>query len=193
MTVEYVQGQFRKNIETMEVVATRLSGEVFRCAERIADALAKGNKVLIMGNGGSAADSQHFAAELVGRFAMERKGLPAIALTTDTSILTAVGNDYGYDAIFTRQVEALARPGDIVIGLSTSGNSSNVFQAICRAKEIGCETIGLLGRDGGSLAGVVDRCLTIPVAETPRIQEAHIAILHILCDVIEKNLFGQSA
>ncbi|BCR05191.1 phosphoheptose isomerase [Desulfuromonas versatilis] len=189
MNVEYIKGQFARNIETMEMVADRLSGTVLECARLIGQALAKGNKVLIMGNGGSAADSQHFAAELVGRFAMERKGLPAIALTTDTSILTAVGNDYGYEAIFTRQVEALACSGDVVIGLSTSGNSPNVHQALERARGIGCHTIGLLGRDGGTIKQLADLCLTIPVKETPRIQEAHIVILHIVCDLVEQILF----
>jgi D-sedoheptulose 7-phosphate isomerase len=143
-----------------------------------------------MGNGGSAADAQHFAAEMVGRFLMERKALPAIALTTDTSILTAVGNDYGFDEIFTRQVEALANPGDILIGISTSGNSLNVKRALEAGKHIGVKTIGLLGRNGGEIGPIVDSNLTVPSFETPRIQEAHLIIIHILCDLIEKGLFG---
>jgi D-sedoheptulose 7-phosphate isomerase len=151
--------------------------------------LRAGGKVLIMGNGGSAADAQHFAAELVGRFLLERRALPAIALTTDSSILTAVANDYGYDEVFKRQVEALASERDMVIGISTSGRSNNVFQALTAANEIGCKTIGLLGRDGGTIASIVDIDLTVPVRETPAIQAAHGAILHILCDLVEKELF----
>jgi D-sedoheptulose 7-phosphate isomerase len=130
------------------------------------------------------------AAEFVGRFLLERKALPAIALTTDTSILTAVGNDYGFDEVFKRQVEALARPGDVVIGISTSGHSNNVFHALTAANDMGCSTIGLLGREGGNIAGIVDVNLTVPVQETPRIQEAHLTIIHIICDLVERNLFG---
>jgi D-sedoheptulose 7-phosphate isomerase len=157
----------------------------------IIDALNAERKVLIMGNGGSAADAQHFAAELVGRFLLERRALPAIALTTDTSILTAVGNDYGFDEVFKRQVEALAAPGDVVVGISTSGCSNNVFHALTAANKIGCKTVGLLGRDGGNIAGIVSVNLTVPVQETPRIQEAHVTLIHILCDLVEQGLFGR--
>ncbi|MCK4508331.1 MAG: D-sedoheptulose 7-phosphate isomerase, partial [Desulfuromonadales bacterium] len=148
-----------------------------------------GHKIMTMGNGGSAADAQHFAAEMVGRFLLERKALPAIALTTDTSILTAVGNDYGFDDVFNRQVEALANPGDVLIGISTSGNSLNIKRALESGKNIGVRTVGLLGRDGGEIGPMVDFNLTIPSSETPRIQEAHLVIIHILCDLIEKGLF----
>lgn len=156
----------------------------------ISDALANGNKLLVMGNGGSAADSQHFAAEIVGRFKMERKALPAVALSTDTSILTAIGNDYGFESIFSRQVEALAAPGDIVVGLSTSGNSPNVLKALNEARQRGCRTIGLLGKDGGSIRAACDLALVVPSTDTPRIQEGHITIIHIVCDLVEKKLFG---
>ena len=139
-----------------------------------------------MGNGGSAADAQHIAAELVGRYINERRGLPAIALTTDTSILTAVGNDYGYDNIFSRQVEALARPVDVVVGYSTSGNSANIYNAISLAKTIGCHCVALTGATGGKLAGVADSCIRVPSAETPRIQEAHAFIGHMLCDYVDR-------
>lgn len=156
----------------------------------ISAALTNGNKLLVMGNGGSAADSQHFVAEIVGRFKMERKALPAVALSTDTSILTAIGNDYGFESIFSRQVEALASPGDIVAGLSTSGNSPNVLKALRVARERGCRTIGLLGKDGGSIRLVCDLALVVPSTDTPRIQEGHITIIHIVCDLVEKALFS---
>jgi D-sedoheptulose 7-phosphate isomerase len=159
-------------------------------AAMISETLTGGNKLLVMGNGGSAADSQHFAAEIVGRFKMERKALPAIALSTDTSILTAIGNDYGFDAIFSRQVEALAAPGDVVVGISTSGNSPNVLKALRAADELGCRTIGLSGKDGGSIRDVCELALVVPSTDTPRIQEGHITIIHIVCDLVEKKLFG---
>jgi D-sedoheptulose 7-phosphate isomerase len=155
----------------------------------ISAALARGNKLLVMGNGGSAADSQHFVAEIVGRFKLERKALPAVALSTDTSILTAIGNDYGFESIFSRQVEALATEGDIVVGLSTSGNSSNVLKALMEAKARGCTTIGLLGKNGGSIKSACDLALVVSITDTPRIQEGHITIIHIVCDLIEKALF----
>jgi len=167
-----------------------LSGTIAECAKMLAGGLHSGGKLLVMGNGGSAADAQHLAAELVGRFLMERKALPAIALTTDTSILTAVGNDYGFDQVFSRQVEALATPGDMVLGISTSGNSRNVINALATARDKGCKTVGLLGRDGGEIAGMVDLSLTVSSMETPRIQEAHQLIIHIICDLVEKQLFG---
>ena len=163
-------------------------GQIADFARTITLALKVGNKLLIMGNGGSAADAQHFAAEIVGRFKLERKAWPAIALTTDTSILTAIGNDYGYDAVFSRQVEALAEEGDVVIGLSTSGNSPNVAGAVKLAKELGCITVGLLGKDGGSIASLADHSLVVPSHDTPRIQEGHILIIHIVCDLVEQAL-----
>lgn len=161
---------------------------VAAAAQRIGAAINRGNTLLLCGNGGSAADAQHIAAELVGRFVAERRGLPAIALTTDTSILTAVGNDYGYDSVFARQVEALARPGDVVVGISTSGNSPNVIAAMHAARARGCECIGLLGRDGGRLRDLVDVAVTIGVAETAHIQECHIMVGHIWCAQIDADL-----
>jgi D-sedoheptulose 7-phosphate isomerase len=142
-----------------------------------------------MGNGGSAADAQHFVAEMVGRFKMERRGLPAVALSTDTSILTAIGNDYGFEKVFRRQIEALAVPEDVVIGISTSGNSPNVLQALELAREMGCRTVGLLGKDGGTIKNVCDLALIVPTNDTPRVQEGHITIIHIVCDLLEKTLF----
>lgn len=188
--IEEIKIQLQRHIEAIRLVTDSLPPDIDRCCTLLAAALRKGNKILVMGNGGSAADAQHMAAEFVGRFLLERKALPAIALTTDTSIITAVGNDYGFDEIFKRQVEALAQPGDVVIGISTSGHSNNVFHALTAANEIGCKTIGLLGRDGGNIAGIVDVNLTVPVQETPRIQEAHLTIIHILCDLVERNLFS---
>jgi len=146
-----------------------------------------GGKILLMGNGGSAADSQHIAAEIVGRFKKERKGMPAIALTTDTSILTSVGNDYGYDYIFARQIEALCRPADLVIGITTSGNSANVVNAMQAAKEIGAFTVGLTGGTGGKLTDICDHNLIMPSSVTARIQEAHIFVGHCLCEILESD------
>lgn len=149
--------------------------------------IKNGGKILLMGNGGSAADSQHIAAEIVGRYKKERKGLPAIALTTDTSILTSIGNDYGYDYIFARQIEALCRPEDLVIGLTTSGNSANVISAIEAAKAIGATTVGLTGGTGGKLNALCDYNIVIPSSVTARIQEAHIFVGHSLCEILESN------
>lgn len=156
-----------------------------RVASYITDALENGRKVIFMGNGGSAADAQHLAAELVGRFTRERKGLPAIALTTDTSILTAIANDYGYDQVFSRQVEALAQSGDVVVGISTSGNSPNILKAMRVASDNGCILIGFSGNKGGKLYENTDLCITVPSSVTARIQEMHILIGHVLCDIVE--------
>jgi D-sedoheptulose 7-phosphate isomerase len=150
--------------------------------------LLDGGKILICGNGGSASDAQHFAAEIVGRFERERRAYPAVALSTDTSILTAVGNDYGYDEVFARQVDGLGRPGDVLMGISTSGNSQNVIRAVKRAGSLGMKTVGLLGKDGGSLKGLVDRAIVIDSTVTARIQETHIFILHYWAWQIESGL-----
>jgi len=156
----------------------------------IIEAYRNKKKLILFGNGGSAADAQHIAAELVNRFGLERMALPAIALTTDTSVLTSIANDYDYSKVFARQVEALTEEGDVVIGISTSGTSLSVIKGIEVAKEKGAKTIGLTGKNGGELAKVVDLVLKVPSNDTPRIQEAHIAILHIICYLIEKRLFG---
>lgn len=170
-------------------VEQELTPRIIEMVELMVDTFQRGGKVLVMGNGGSAADAQHFVAEIVGRFKMERRGLPALALSTDTSILTAIGNDYGFDKVFSRQVEALAATGDLVIGISTSGNSPNVLLALQLARETGCRTVGLLGKDGGSIKDVCDLALIVPTTDTPRVQEAHITIIHIVCDLLEKTLF----
>ena len=182
--------QLRAHCEVIALIERDLIPRIAETVDLLAGIFRAGNKLLVMGNGGSAADAQHLAAEIVGRFKMERRGLPAIALTTDSSILTAVGNDYGFDAVFTRQVEALAAPGDVVIGISTSGTSRNVSAALELARTRGCRTVALLGRDGGTIAGLVDLPLVVPSCETPRIQEGHITIIHIICDLLEQELFG---
>lgn len=166
-----------------------MTGTIAEVVAMLADALGAGNKLLVLGNGGSAADAQHFAAEIIGRFKLERAALPAIALTTDSSVLTAIGNDYGFDVVFSRQVEGLGRSGDVVFGISTSGNSANVFAALAKGRELGCRTIALLGRDGGSIKSVADLALIVPSTDTPRIQEGHLTIIHIICDLLEKRLF----
>jgi len=158
-------------------------------SEMIVKALKNGKKVVLFGNGGSAADAQHIACELAGKFKLERRGLPAVALTTNTSVLTAIGNDYGYDKVFSRQVEGMVNPGDVVIGISTSGNSVNVIGGIEAAKERRALTVGLTGATGGKLGKVVDICIKVPSNDTPRIQEAHIAIGHIICQLVEEGLF----
>lgn len=157
-------------------------------AEKIIDALKRGNRVYWCGNGGSAADCQHLAAELVGRFRLERKGLASVALTTDTSILTAISNDYGYDNVFVRQVEALVIEGDVVVGISTSGKSPNVLKALEKARELKAVTLGFSGRDGGPLRAISDICLVVPSELTPHIQEAHILVGHIICDLVEQAI-----
>jgi len=164
-----------------------LSGQVGKISEIIVHAFKSGNKLLLCGNGGSAADSQHIAAEFVSRFRAERRGLPSIALSTDTSILTAIGNDYSVDRIFSRQVEALAKPGDVVLGLSTSGKSANIFEAMKTAKKYGCHTIAFLGGTGGTIKDIVDLPVVIPSNDTPRIQECHIMLAHIMCDIVERE------
>ena len=161
--------------------------QIFAVAQCWRDCIKRGGKILLMGNGGSAADCQHIAAEIVGRYKRERRGLPSIALTTDTSILTSVGNDYGFEFIFSRQVEALCTPLDVVVGLSTSGNSPNVVRAIATAKEIGATTVAMTGGSGGKLATLCDFNLIMPSSDTPRIQEAHIFIGHSLCDLLEAD------
>lgn len=185
-----IVAQLEENRTVMAAIAEKMSGDIGRCVDMLCEALGNGNKVLVMGNGGSAADAQHFAAEIVGRFKMERRALPAVALTTDTSILTAIGNDYGFNRVFARQVEALAQPGDLVVGISTSGSSGNVKLAMEAATAAGCRTVGLLGRDGGTIAGMADLALVVPSDNTPRIQEGHITIIHIVCDLLEKRLFS---
>ena len=164
--------------------------EVVRAGQALINAIQGDKKLLICGNGGSAADSQHFAAELIGRFEKERPGIPAMALTTDTSVLTAIANDYGYESVFEKQVKAIGNPGDVLIGISTSGNSENVARAVKTAEALGLKTIGLLGQDGGRIKSVAGISIVIPCANTARIQEAHSFILHYWASIIERSLFS---
>jgi D-sedoheptulose 7-phosphate isomerase len=164
---------------------------VAKVSEVLVNALRQGNKALLFGNGGSAADAQHIAAELVGRFAFDRPALPALALSVNSSCVTAIGNDYGFDRVFSRQLEALARPGDVAIGISTSGNSSNVLNAMSTAKKMSLHTIALTGGTGGNLQGSVDHCICVPSNETPRIQECHILIGHIIAELVEREIFHE--
>jgi D-sedoheptulose 7-phosphate isomerase len=171
----------RTTIEQLQPMTALIA----EAGERLRYTLQNGGKILLMGNGGSAADCQHIAAEIVGRYKRERRGLPAIALTTDTSIITSVGNDFGFNHIFSRQIEALCNPMDVVIGISTSGNSANVVAGIEIARDMQAFTLGMTGSDGGKLAELCDLTLAVPSHDTPRIQEAHILIGHILCELAE--------
>jgi D-sedoheptulose 7-phosphate isomerase len=165
-----------------------LQPHLIAAARTAADAVRNGNRILFCGNGGSAADAQHLAAELVGRLVRDRRALPGLALSTDSSALTCIGNDFGFDEVFARQVEGLGRAGDVLIAISTSGNSPNVVRAVDVAKPMGIYTVGFLGRDGGKLAPLVDLPLVVPSDETARIQEAHIFLGHVMCALIEKEL-----
>ena len=189
-----VGGEAASSLQEHQAVIGSLLSEglpsIERCGREIYEALSEGHKVLLCGNGGSAADAQHIAAELVGRFEGERRALPAIALTTDTSALTALGNDYGFGRIFARQVEALAGKGDVLVCLSTSGESDNVLAAAMTARRRGCRTVGLTGAQGKRLASLCDTAVLVPSTRTCRIQEAHITIGHIWCEMIDK-MFGE--
>ena len=182
-----IQSEFNQHIETAQKTLKCISAPLETAVKFCINGLSNGGKILIFGNGGSAADAQHIAAELVGRYKVERKGLPVIALTTDTSVLTSIGNDYGYHRVFDRQVEALANKGDVVIGISTSGSSANVISALKIAKDLGCKTIGFSGNGGGKMNAVCDINLIVPTEDTPRIQEMHILIGHTLCHLIEES------
>lgn len=167
-----------------------LLDSIYSAAEVLIAAYKKQKKTLLAGNGGSAADAQHIAGEFVSRFYFDRPGLPSLALSTDTSILTAIGNDYGYDKLFARQVQAQGNVGDVFIGISTSGNSTNVIEALKMCKATGIKTIGFTGESGGKMAELCDICIKVPSSETPRIQECHILIGHILCYLVEDKIFG---
>ena len=182
-----IEFEFSEHLKTSQATLKYIAGPLEIAANLCIDCLQDGGKILIFGNGGSAADAQHIAAELVGRYKVERKGLPAIALTTDTSALTAIGNDYGYNHVFDRQVEALVNKGDVVIGISTGGSSGNVISALKLAKDIGCKTIGFSGRDGGEMNTLCDVNLVVPAEDTPRIQEMHIVIGHTICHLIDQE------
>ncbi len=184
MSVDLIQNALTAHLATIAQLQT-MESQIAEAGTRLRHCLQHGGKILLMGNGGSAADCQHIAAEIVGRYKKDRRGLPAIALTTDSSILTSIGNDFGFDQIFSRQVEALCNPQDVVIGISTSGNSANVIAGIKLAREVGAYTVAMTGAAGGKLAELCDLTLAMPSNDTPRIQEAHILVGHILCDLIE--------
>ncbi len=186
---EKIKAELLQSIEVKKQVIDSLIPQIEQAAKLMVTALKNGNKIMFFGNGGSAADSQHLAGEMIGRFLKERKSLPAIALSTDTSILTCLSNDYGFDIVFSRQIEGLAKSGDIAFGISTSGNSKNVLLGLEKAKELGCKTIGLLGCDGGKIAKKAEIAITVPSKATPRVQESHITIGHIICNLIEQELF----
>lgn len=187
-----IRALFAESIRVKEVFLAEQAAPLADAARLAARTLRAGGKLLLFGNGGSAADAQHIAAEFVGRFQRERPALAALALTTDTSALTAIGNDYGYDEVFTRQVRALARAGDTALAFSTSGRSANVLRGVAACREIGVHTIGLTGGDGGELAGSVDISLRVSASRlSARIQETHILIGHVLCDLVDRQLAGE--
>lgn len=189
--LNYVLKEFQASVAVKQdlLADTAFMQQVTRMGHLLIDRYQAGNKLLVAGNGGSAADAQHIAAEFVSRFNFDRPGLPAMALTTDTSILTAVGNDYGYDQLFRRQIEANGQRGDVFLGISTSGNSPNILQALDAARLKGVTTFGLTGKTGGKMRELCDYCLCVPSVDTPRIQEAHILIGHTICAMVESALF----
>lgn len=191
---EYIEGEFDKSIKLLHAMSVdkAMRKLISRAVVLSVEVLKRGNKLLFAGNGGSAADAQHWAGELVSRFNFDRPGLAAIALTTDTSILTAIGNDYGYDYIFARQIEALGRGGDLLFVISTSGNSKNIVRAIKAARDAGIGVIGFTGQAGGAMADLCDVCFRMPSDETPKIQEGHEFLGHLICGLIEHEMFADA-
>ncbi len=189
----YIKKYLNESVEVKRKILNDpfILDKIKETASLIIEAYGGGKKVILFGNGGSAADAQHIAAELVGRFKLERSALPALAFTTDTSILTSVANDYDYSKVIVRQVEALVEEGDVVIGISTSGSSLNVLKGIEAAREKGARTIGFTGEDGGKLTQAADLTIEVPSSDTARVQEAHITILHIVCFLVERQIFGE--
>ena len=187
---ELFRANFERSVAVKQAALAALQPALERAAEAMVACYRRGGQAMFCGNGGSAADAQHLAAEFVGRYLAERRPLPALALHANTSSLTAIGNDYGYDLSFARPLEAFARPGDVLVGLTTSGNSRNILEAFRRARALGVTSIGLTGEGGGKLAELADILLAVPSRETPRIQECHILIGHCLCQAVEQALFG---
>ena len=190
---QFIANQVKKSYETKQAIYENkeLMDIIKEVSLKCVEVYKNGNKTLIAGNGGSAADAQHIAGEFVSRFYFDRPGIPSIALTTDTSIITAIGNDYGYEKLFARQIQANGVEGDMFIGISTSGNSTNVVEALKECKEKGIITVGLTGEKGGKMAELCDYCIKVPSNETPRIQESHILIEHIISAVVEEAMFGK--
>lgn len=186
--IEPLKRSLEEHLKTIQSLLNSKLGEIERTGNLICQTLAAGNKILLCGNGGSAADAQHIAAELVGRYELQRRAFPAVALTTDTSALTALSNDYGYEQVFARQVLGLAVKGDLLIAISTSGKSHNIVKAVEQAKLIGCQTLALTGCSGEPLASLCDAALVIPSERTSRVQEAHITIGHLWCEMVDQVL-----
>jgi D-sedoheptulose 7-phosphate isomerase len=185
--LESVNKELLSHFETIKAVL-EMGEDIEKASKMVLETLQNGGKILLFGNGGSAGDAQHISAELTGRYKTERRGLPAIALTTDTSAITAIGNDYGYETIFSRQVEALSKEGDLLLGISTSGNSQNVINALKLGKELGCQTLGFSGKGGGKMSEFCDFNLIVPSENTPRIQEMHILFGHTICQIVDENI-----
>jgi D-sedoheptulose 7-phosphate isomerase len=191
-TQDAIRALFDDSLHVQRVFLSEHAADLERAVDLVAEALGGGRKLLLFGNGGSAADAQHIACEFVGRMTRERRALPAIALTTDTSALTAISNDYGYDEVFARQVQALGRAGDVALALSTSGNSPNVLRAVSACRALGMRVVGLTGGDGGALAGQVDVSLRVSASRlSPRVQETHILVGHVLCELVERRVCGE--
>ncbi|MDR4509431.1 MAG: D-sedoheptulose 7-phosphate isomerase [Candidatus Brocadiaceae bacterium] len=188
--MDEIELQLQESVDVKKALFS-LTSEIRNIVDIITNAFKDDRHLYLIGNGGSAADAQHIAGEFMGRFKLNRRPLPAVALTTDSSVMTAIANDFGYDNCFVRQIEALAKPGDVVLAFSTSGNSNGVLYAVQAAKNHGAITVGFTGKDGGLLKDHVDICLKAPSANTPRIQECHITVGHILCFLVEKELFGE--
>jgi len=188
----YIKNQIQDSLQTKQNIYENedLLNKILEVSQKCVELYRGDKKTILAGNGGSAADAQHIAAELVGRYGFDRPSLPSLALTTDTSALTAIGNDYGYDAVFSRQLEGIGQAGDIFIGISTSGNSKNLIKAFEVAKNKSILCVALVGKDGGEMAAMADIALVVPSDCTPRIQESHILIGHIICDIIEKEIFA---
>ena len=188
MTADHVRAGIRASIETLEKIEADADA-IAAVADAIVERYRAGGKLILFGNGGSAADAQHIAAEFVGRFQLERDPLPAVALSVNPSAVTAIGNDYGFDKVFSRQLRALGSERDIAFGLSTSGNSENVLRAFEAAREMGMVTVGLTGGTGGAMPAACDHCIVVPDGATPRIQEGHLVVYHLICELVERALF----
>ena len=190
---DFINIQIKTSLEVKQKILDddKLTSLIKEVAQKCTEIYRNGNKTLIAGNGGSAADAQHLAGEFVSRFYFDRPGVPSIALTTDTSVLTAIGNDYGFEKLFARQIQANGQKGDMFIGISASGSSPNIIEALKECRKMGIVTVGLTGKSGGKMAGLCDYCIKVPSEDTPRIQESHILIGHIICSIVERELFSK--
>lgn len=189
--MNYIKNNISESVDAKKRLLEndKLLAVIEKVAGECIEAYKRGNKILVCGNGGSASDAQHMVGELVGRYKLERFGIPAVALNSNVAVMTAIGNDYDYDSIYSKQVKAMGNPGDIFFGISTSGNSANVVEAACMAEKLGIKTVSLTGEGGGRLGQISDYAINVPSANTPRIQEMHILIIHIICGLIEKRLY----